>query len=1380
MTKKTKLIITAVFIAIIGLWQGYVHLISNTRIAFVNYPEYMMAPLLDQQINPSIDIELLNWKEETKVASLKKYDMIIFFGMGLNFTEEQTVDIEKLNRKVYTTASTRSETALSALEPEHLEKLKLYLGNMDEKNFTRMLNFIRVEVDGKILFGASVEEPIKLERKGFMHPVGTDKKFPTFEAYMTWYKTTEYYSEDKPMVILLGGNSTTGFKDLIAMLESKDINVVLPAGMGSFLKYAKTVNPDGVIYFPHGRLASGSDAEETLAYLKEKSIPLFCPIKTSQPYEVFLKDQRGMTGGMLSQSVVMAEFDGGVAPTALFALFKNTRGLNEFRLIKDQADQYTSMIKKTLALKTKPNKDKRIAIIFYKGAGKNSMEGGGLEVSDSIFNTLKNLEQAGYTTGELPESAEELNQMVQENVSTFASYATGAEDEFLAKASLVTITREEFNTWATKAMPKDLVQELVQEQGEFPQEMKLGALRFGNILMMVQGAAGVGESETAVTHGVKQNPPYSYMTTYFYCEHGFKADALMHFGTHGSMEFTPWKQVALSSYDWPDILIGSMPHYYLYVINNVGEALIAKRRSYATMLSHLTAPFMHAETQGPMAELDKSVHLYESAEGEALKRKYLETIVKSVLELNIHKDLDFGDDFNIDSINEEVFDRLHNYVEEVKFSKVNRGMYIIGRPYSDEEAEETASLMTLDRIANELFDADVKAKQVDQNFRKNYSDFIHRYNGPAQQIIENAFAKEQNRAAEQVGACAEGCTHVHAHVQTEAKPEPELTSTPRPEAKPDEISVAMLDAMPPAMREALAARDKAEADAKAKADALAKQDPQERLEAFALQSKEDLLSSTVIELREMLVAFNGGYLSPSFGGDLINSVDSIPTGRNLIGINPDRLPTKESYAVGKELAESLIAIHLKNTGEYPKKVAFSLWGGEFLRTQGTNIGEIFFLLGVEPIWNSRGSVGDVSLIPMSELKRPRIDVVVQTSGQFRGAATGRMRLIDKAVRLAAEDPSTDYSNFVRENSLIIVQKLIERGMAPKDAKTYSNARLFGGLNGGFGTGIMGMVESGSSWDDTTSIADTYINNMGALYTDDKWGVHVEGMFAAALENTDIIVQSRSSNSWGPLSLDHVYEFTGGISLAVKRVTGKDATAYFNDLRTASRPKVQEVGEAAMIEARSTLLNPKYLEEMLQEGANAAGSFAEAFRNTYGWEVTRPDMLEDHLWESYKDVYIDDSLELGMREFFDEKNPYALQEMTGVMLETIRKGYWDADEATIIELSNLHIELVEKFDPGCSGFVCGNPKLREMILNKTTLPKEAYNTKIEQVLKPRQAPKSEEKTDEVTGQTLKEQDVKQNEPQEEQDPSTLARRSAVIFGVIVLFIIVKTLLRRKRD
>lgn len=1359
---KYLLLIVAVA-AVAALGGIYYRYGSRTRVAFVNYPDYILAPLLDQEINPAIEVVPLRWGEQNG-EELAQFDCIIFFGMGLNFTGKQQEILAKLKKPIYTTASTRRETALNTLTEEQLKTLQAYLAG-GKKNFRRMLDFIRYEIDGKRINAPRPEPPEVLERRPFFH-IAEENSFRTFDEYLAWYRKSGRYREGAATVCILSGNGGGALEDLIDALEKKGLNIVAANGMGNVLPVFEEVRPDLVVYQPHGRLG-----EKAVELLKKYNIPLFCPIKVNQPYEEYLKDQRGMTGGMLSQSITMPELDGGAVPFVLSALFRNRRGLYEFRTIPDRLERFAELVRKTVALKRKPNSEKKIAIIYYGSIGKEAATAG-LGVSESILNVLKRLRQEGYNTGPLPETAEALNAELEANNAAFGTNAgNAAAEKSVPRVQVVTITPEEYHAWVRKSMPADLYRTVVDRYGEFPGRsfrtpegnMAIGRIQFGNVILMPQSLPGEGSEESKLVHGVKMAPPHTYIATYLYLRHGFGADAMMHFGTHGSLEFTPWKQVALSSYDWPDVLVGEMPHYYLYIINNVGEAQIAKRRSYATMVSHLTAPFMQADGYGAISQLHEKLEHYEVAENPMLKSEYAKSIVEIATREHFDRDLKLSADFAAGKLNEEDLGRLHNFLHEIQDAKVNRGMYVIGRPYSGAEADETARLMTVDAIADALFQADLKAGKVREEQRRDLHFFTEHYLAAAHARAREALAHPEKFRKVSSAAAPAGRGEAEEEEETRRM----LLSGKLPDGRD----------IPPEMAAALAQRggrpgEKPEGRKRTSSRPVPQPKPQP--EEITFRARAELLQSTEAELSAIVNAFSGGYLSASPGGDPVLNPDTVPTGRNLYGIDPERTPTRESYAVGKQLAEALIDARLKSTGEYPKKVGFSLWGGEFIRTQGTNIGEIFYLLGVEPVWDSRGRVQDVRLIPLSELKRPRIDVVIQTSGQFRGAATSRMRLIDKAVRLAAADPEGEFGNFVREGSLEIVKSLIENGFSPEEARSLGNARLFGGVNGNFGTGITGMVQDSGNWEETRGIAELYLNNMGALYTDDHWGEHIPGVFKAALVNTDTVVQSRSSNSWGPLSLDHVYEFTGGLSLAARHVTGKDPSAYFNDLRTPGRARIQEAGEAAMVEARSTVLNPKYIREMMDEGASATGSFVEVFRNTFGWEVMKPDLLDDHLWQEYKEVYVDDKLNLDLPEYFETHNPAALQEMTGVMLEAVRKGYYNADAATVQQLASVHAELMKKFDLPPTR----NEKLREMIRERLQDPelRKAYEQQVAKALEQQRKLAGErEKAEEVSGQKLREE-VLEPPSQTGNDGGSAA---LVIGGIILLAVLAIYLGNRRK-
>jgi cobaltochelatase CobN len=332
------------------------------------------------------------------------------------------------------------------------------------------------------------------------------------------------------------------------------------------------------------------------------------------------------------------------------------------------------------------------------------------------------------------------------------------------------------------------------------------------------------------------------------------------------------------------------------------------------------------------------------------------------------------------------------------------------------------------------------------------------------------------------------------------------------------------------------------------------------------------------------------------------------------------------------------------------------------------------------------------------MNRPRIDVIVQTSGQFRDIAATRLYLIDKAVKLAAEAKAETQANYVAESTLDAERLLKEKGMSPIDAREFSTVRVFGGLNGNYGTGIMGLVESGDRYDSDTTIANQYLKNMGAVYTKDHWAEYTPGLLEAAVQNTDAVMHTRTSNVSGPLSLDHVYEFMGGLNTVIKKVTGRDPDGIFLDMRNKYNTRAVDAKEAIWTEARSTILNPSFIKPLTKGGASSAETFAEYTRNTFAWNVTKESIIDEALWDEYHQTLVRDKLNLGVRDFFERENPYALQEISAVMLETVRKGLWSPDSAVIRELADIHVDLINRHDAGCSDFVCDNQKLQQMIAN----------------------------------------------------------------------------------
>ena len=531
-----------------------------------------------------------------------------------------------------------------------------------------------------------------------------------------------------------------------------------------------------------------------------------------------------------------------------------------------------------------------------------------------------------------------------------------------------------------------------------------------------------------------------------------------------------------------------------------------------------------------------------------------------------------------------------------------------------------------------------------------------------------------------------------------------------------------------------------------------------------------LLTSPQIEMTSLLNALCGGYTAPSPGGDVISNPNAVPTGRNLYGINAETCPTEQAWEKGKELAENTIRLYReRHHDSIPRKVSYTLWSSEFIETGGATIAQCLYLLGVEPIRDAFGRVTDIRLIPSKELGRPRIDVVVQTSGQLRDLAASRLFLITRAVEMAAQAEDKEHPNMVAQGVKEAERVLVEKGLSPKEAREVSTHRVFGGVNGNYGTGIQGMTMASDRWENESELAEVYLNNMGAYYgKEDQWEDMRQYAFEAALVNTDAVIQPRQSNTWGALSLDHVYEFMGGMNMAVRHVTGKEPDAYLSDYRNRNHAKMQEVKEAIGVESRTTLFNPTYIKEKMQGGASDANTFAELVQNTYGWNVMKPEAIDNEMWDGIYDTYVKDQFNLGTRTFFEQKNPAALQEMTAVMMESARKGYWKASDAQLKDIAQLHTELVKKYGASGSQMVSDNQKLQDFIAKKVDAASaKAYQQQINEV--------RHEQVSDQNSQVLKKEEMSSTNT-----TTTIVNSVAVVVIAIVFIILIALLVRRRRQ
>lgn len=1370
-------------VVVLGEWI-YVTWFGVTRVAFVNFQTISMGSIARANDNPMVKVCEVGTDE---LDELTGYDMVFVNGMGLSIVAEQREQIRSAAGRgvpVYTTMATNPANNICSTDSLHAAKLAAYLGGGGRKNYRNLLNYIRKEIDGKIGSTPDVGEPVErasdiLYHAGVRNP-DDEMEFTAVADYERFLRENGLYKEGARRVVVTGQMAdATG---LIAALEEAGYIVYPVSSLRKIMDFLEEINPDAVINMAHGRLG-----DRMVEFLKKKNILLFSPLTVNSLVEEWEADPMGMSGGFLSQSVVTPEIDGAIRTYALFAQYKDKEGLRHSFAVPERLATFVQSVNNYLNLKEKPNSEKRIAIYYYKGPGQNAMTAGGMEVAPSLYNLLRRLKTEGYCVEGLPADARGLGKMIRTQGAVFGAYAEGAFDEFMKSGSPELITREQYESWVKASLRPEKYAEVVAANGEFPgcymttPDGRLGVarLQFGNVVLMPQNAAGAGDNSFQVVHGTNMAPPHTYIASYLWMQHGFKADALIHFGTHGSLEFTPGKQVALCSNDWPDRLVGAVPHFYVYSIGNVGEGMIAKRRSYAGLQSYLTPPFLESGVRGIYRDLMEKVKVYntrlgaeEGVDAAALEKASL-AVKAATVKLGIHRELGL-DSVLTEPYSEEDILRIENFAEELAAEKITGQLYTMGVPYEPERIVSSVYSMSTEPIAYSLLALDKQRGRADERVLKYKSIFVQRYLNPARELVGQQLKQSAPVTDEQI------CRIVGISGAELAKAREIIAGRNAPKGMMAMMMAMQEDGggkMPAARRGGgmsammAAMAGKKKEYTKEEIDFALAVSEVEKTVRNIRNYRQQLLGSPESELASLMNALNGGYTAPSPGGDPVVNPNTLPTGRNMFAVNAEETPTEAAWEKGVQLAKNTIEMYRKrHGGEYPQKVSYTLWSGEFIETGGATIAQVLYMLGVEPVRDAFGRVSDLKLIPSEELGRPRIDVVVQTSGQLRDLAASRLFLINRAVEMAAAAGDERFENLVAAGVVEAERALTGKGVSPKEAREMASFRVFGGANGGYGTGIQGMVEAGDRWEDESEIAATYLNNMGAYYGSEKnWEAYRQYAFEAALTRTDVVVQPRQSNTWGALSLDHVYEFMGGMNLVVREVTGKDPDAYFSDYRNRNNNRMQELKESIGVESRTTLLNPTYIREKMKGEASSAAAFAEAVRNTYGWNVMKPQVVDKELWNDIYDVYVKDKFGLGVQTYFEQQNPAALEEMTAVMLETVRKGLWKASGQQIAELAKLHTELVNRYRPSCSGFVCDNAKLRDFIATKTD-PATAAQYK-ESISKIREAAVRDDK-----GMVMKKEELN---PQAEQQKTKVAA-PWVAAAVIVALAGLALLVRRRRN
>ncbi len=744
----------------------------------------------------------------------------------------------------------------------------------------------------------------------------------------------------------------------------------------------------------------------------------------------------------------------------------------------------------------------------------------------------------------------------------------------------------------------------------------------GGVLVTVQPPRGFGSDPIGTYHAPDVPPPHHYLAFYRWLDRGWGADAVVHVGKHGTLEWLPGKANALSAACHPDAALGDLPFVYPFVVNDPGEGTQAKRRTHAVIIDHLVPPMTRAESTDDVARLETLLDAYAAAQAmDPGKLPALRTQVWELLvEAEIHRDLGLGEDG--DAVAADEFDdmvlHVDGYLCALKDAQIRGGLHVLGL------APEGEALVDLVLAITRLPQGTVPALRAT--------------------VARDLGFEPSTERRHEVDKIEAEC---RARVEALAARGWALTSPVR-EADRDAISPA--DLVVPATRSAgkssrrvgrptspTRPADLADpADPADPADLAGLVDPTER---WICERLVPALRATPDEVGNSLAALDGRYVpaGPS-GAPTRGSAHVLPTGRNFYSVDPKALPSPLSWEVGQALAAALVERHVAETGAPPTTVGLVLWGTAAMRTSGDDAAEALALLGVRPVWDGdSGRVTGLEPIPVAELGRPRIDVTLRISGFFRDALPHLVDLLDDAVRLVAgldEDPADN----------------------PVRAAGTDDARIWGPPPGGYGTGILPLIERGS-WRTDADLAEVYLAWSGFAYGRGRAGEPAPEAMRRRFAAIEVAVKNQDNREHDIFDSDDYLQDHGGMIAAVRALSGRAPRSWFGDTSNPASPRVRALAEEAARVVRSRVLNPRWIDAMRRHGYKGAFELAATVDYLFGYDATAQ-VVEDWMYERVTESYVGDP---EVRRFFEESNPWALRAIAERLLEADRRGMWGASD-----------------------------------------------------------------------------------------------------------------------
>jgi cobaltochelatase CobN len=1027
--------------------------------------------------------------------------------------------------------------------------------------------------------------------------------------------------------------------------------------------------------------ATGSSRLPTAANLwQQLDIPILQVIFSSSSISTWETSSQGLSPRDIGMNVALPEVDGRIISRAVS--FKAVQSWNTaletnvvvYESVRDRLEFVAELTQRWVQLRSRPPAARKIALILanYPNRDGRLANGVGLDTPASCIEILKSLQQAGYQVENLPQTGDELIQRLTSGVTNDPDSQWRSHPQQLSWqeyqqyfATLPEAAQQEIvNRWEKRAEGA----EGVTTNYQLPTtncQLPIPGIQLGNVFVGIQPARGYDRDPALNYHAPDLEPPHTYLAFYYWLRQHFGADAIVHVGKHGNLEWLPGKSVALSSQCYPEIALGAMPHFYPFIVNDPGEGSQAKRRAQAVIIDHLTPPMTRAELYGALHQLESLVDEYYEAQSldptrlPAISDRIWQLIVQENLHLDLGMERESGGkraegaeeaegaegEKQPTTNNQQplTINQLDGYLCELKEAQIRDGLHIFGQCPQGEQLRDL--IVAIARQPNSyqpgITRAIAQAWELDfdpltTDFSTQLSETSARILSAKTQtpchIIGDAIEVLEQYAAELVEVLI-GESGVGSR-ESEKRAALELGRLSGAEGEKTQLPITHYPL--PITNTLNWIRDRL-------------------LPALA---------QTQQEITNLLRGLDGRYVpSGASGAPTRGRPEVLPTGKNFYSVDIRAIPTETAWDIGRKAAEALIERYTQENGEYPKTLGLSIWGTSTMRTGGDDIAEALALLGVRPVWDGVSRrVVDFEIVPLSVLARPRVDVTLRISGFFRDAFPNLIDLFDSAVIAVSQLDEPAEQNPLAAKVKHETQFWYSAGLTPEQAKERSLYRVFGSKPGAYGAGLQGLIEA-QNWTGDRDLAHAYINWSCYAYSRNSEGRAAPEAFEQRLGEMQIVLHNQDNREHDLLDSDDYYQFQGGLTVAVRAVRGKNPQTYFGDNSIPANPRIRDLKEEIAKVYRSRVVNPKWIAGVMRHGYKGAFEMAATVDYLFAYDATAH-CVEDYMYQGIAEAYLFDP---AIQDFVQQKNPWALRDMAERLIEAKQRGLWQVTPEIIDKL-----------------------------------------------------------------------------------------------------------------